>query len=257
MIKVILPAALLLGLLAVSCSVSVSPRSRALIVSTGLDYTECTVNDLHGTVDDAKEVALCLSKIYANMGIESEVQVITSCTAVELMSVLRELAPTENDVFIFYWSGHGHVDKDGMFLVTYPDGSQAYSRFYVSDLCEFTEGLCCPSVIILDACYAGRPVFEGPPLTKTAILASCSADELSMVTHIRTVEGTVQAHSIFTAALLEVLGWQHSVDLTGFLGFMPPRMTAADLGEEIRQKLGRTSQHPVFGRTDVPVLIVP
>jgi len=240
--------------------------SRAYVVCVGLDYRGTVVNELNGTADDAKEVAACLKSLYSARGIDTEVTVLTSCTAGQVCDLLQGLDLRESDFLVFYWSGHGHTDEDGMFLVAYPDAEERYSKLYIPDLTAFTEKLPCPSVILLDCCYAGSGVSDFSlsvlgehSLKKSAVIASCAEDELSLMTHIRTVEGTIQGHSVFTVALLEELGWSHSISATegGFVSADPGRLSASELGIRIRNKLGERSQNPVFDRTDVPVFIVP
>jgi len=248
-----------------SCTFDSSRNSKAYIVSIGLDYTPTVVNDLIGTTDDAVEVSECLKALYSKRGIDTEVLVLTSCTAEELMGLLQSLDLKETDFLVFYWSGHGHVDENGMFLVAYPSEGERYSELYISDITAYTEKLPCPSVILLDCCYAGCGVSdfslslgEGS-LRKSAVIASCAENELSLMTHIYTEEGTIQAHSVFSVVLLEELGWSHSISVPGggWVSSDPGRMSASELGIRIRNKLGERSQNPVFDRTDVPVFIVP
>jgi len=252
--------------LTASCAFYHKQASKAYVVSIGLDYRGTVVNDLIGTTDDAKEVAECLRVLYSNRGIDTEVLVLTSCTAGEVMDLLESLDLKETDFLVFYWSGHGHIEDNRMFLVAYPEAEERYSRLYVSDITAFTEELSCPSLILLDCCYAGCGVSDFSlsvigkgSLNKSAVIASCAENELSLMTHIRTVEGTIQAHSVFTVALLEELGWSHSIstDTGGFVSSDPGRLSASELGIRIRNKLGERSQNPVFDRTDVPVFIVP
>lgn len=249
-----------------SCSRLYPQRGRAYIVSIGLDYEKTDLPHLRGTTDDARETANCLRAVYDSKGIENTVFLFTDCTAQSVMSLLGALEFTKNDFLVFYWSGHGHSDEGGVFLVAYSDNGAPYSRLYLDDLLGFTESLPCPSVLILDSCYSGDAVREkafhmidGLSLSKSAVIASCERDELSVISYVRTQEGPVQAHSLFTIALLEELGWKHSLDNPegGFLCSVPQRLTVSDLGEKIRISLGDSVQHPVFGRTDIPVCILP
>ena len=253
-------------LLPASCAFGFGQNPKACIVCVGLDYRGTVVNQLNGTADDAREVARCLKDLYTRRGIETEVNVLTSCTAGDVTDLLQSLELKEEDFLVFYWSGHGHIDSSGMFLVAYPEEEERYSRLYMSDITAFTEKLPCPSAVLLDCCYAGCGVSDfsisvlgEQPLKRSAVIASCAEDELSLITHIRTVEGTIQAHSVFTVALLEELGWSHSISSSegGYIASDPGRLSASDLGIRIRKKLGERSQNPVFDRTDVPVFIVP
>ena len=259
--------------LPVSCTLNPGVQPRAFVISIGLDYSQTAVNTLIGTENDALETAVCLATLYGKRGIECHVRVINSCTSSDISDFLSGLELCENDFLVFYWSGHGHTDENGMFLVAYPEGDDLYSPFYVSDLTAFTEKLPCPSVILLDCCYAGCAAenfsISIPPagsLEKSAVIASCAGDELSLMTHVRTEEGLFQAHSVFTAVLLEELGWIHSLETTtgagsltaeGYVGTDPGRLSVSELGIRIRNNIGEDSQHPVFDRTALPVFIVP
>ena len=264
--------AVLICLLA-SCSLIPDTPAKAYIVCVGLDYSQTGVNTLIGTVNDALETAVCLATLYEKRGIESYVSLIDSCTDTDLRNLLSGLELKKNDFLVFYWSGHGHKDEKGMFLVAYPEKDQLYSAFYVSELTDFTENLPCSSVILLDCCYAGcaaedfkLAVLGSVKLNKSAVIASCTEEELSLMSHVRTEDGPYQAHSVFTVALLEQLGWVHSIEVKtdfgsltadGYVKKDPGRLTAPELGMRIRNSIDQISQHPVFERTDVPVFVIP
>lgn len=270
--KVAFLKTILICLLA-SCSLVPGAPGKAYIVCIGLDYSETEVTTLNGTTNDALETAVCLATLYERRGIETHVCLIDSCTATDIRNLLSGLELKKNDYLVFYWSGHGHKDDQGMFLVAYPEKDESYSEFYISELTDFTEKLPCPSLILLDCCYAGcaakdfeLSVLGKDKLNKSAVIASCTKEELSLMSHVRTEDGPYQAHSVFTVALLEQLGWVHSIDkkttagsLTaeGYVPKDPGRLTASELGQRIRNNVSRQTQHPVFERTDIPVFVIP
>ena len=256
-----------------SCSLIAETPGRAHIICVGLDYSQTGVNTLIGTENDALETAVCLATLYERRGIETRVSLIDSCTATDIRNLLSGLEFKKNDFLVFYWSGHGHKDANGMFLVAYPEKDELYSAFYMSELTDFTEKLLCPSVILLDCCYAGcaaedfdLSIMGHRRLNKSAVIASCTRQELSLMSHVRTEDGPYQAHSVFTVALLEQLGWVHSIEIKttagsltaeGYVKKDPGRLTAAELGSRIRNSFLQERQHPVFERTDIPIFVIP
>ena len=294
----VLPVLLVLTVLT-SCSDSAGAAlPSAHIVCVGLDYRNSSVSTLPGTVSDATEVCACLESIYnaKEVGFESVLMLGEGenpdtgaplyPTASNIERVLSSLKPESSDLVVFYWSGHGHRDEKGMFLAAAAEGQESYTGLYASDLLEWANSLPCNVVIVLDSCYAGSAVdvssasldflqslktlTEETLLTNVCVLAACEADSLSYVTSVPGEDGPARAHSVFTASLLRVLGWQCSADHTtlvhgrkaeGYLSSLPSRTNTLVLTDLIRRdmRVNRESekQVPQTSGTAFPVFLVP
>ena len=259
----------------VSCAQAPVREPGAWIVSAGLDYLNSDVPTLNGTVDDAAEVAMCLKSIYEAKGIRVGITLMTASgqdcdtsdplypTAENILARLWEIKPGPQDIFVFYWSGHGDVDEKGLFLAAAATQGLSYSKLYTQDIIDVVRSMGCPAVLLVDSCYSGATLTQDG---RIAVIASCRAQERSVMTHVRTEEGIVEGHSLFTSVLLECLGWVHGTENQGNLGAVPvygrlarvpDRTSVQELADQIRKRIPESIQSPVFDRTDLPVLIVP
>lgn len=290
----------LLSLVFVLSSCSDGPCSgsepKAMVVCVGLDYCNSTVSTLPGTVSDATEVCACLESIYAAKGVECE-SVLMLCegenpdtrdalypSADNIRKTLGALRPQSSDLVVFYWSGHGHKDSRGMFLAAAAGDGADYTKLYASELLEWARSLNCSAVIVLDSCYSGNAVQNGGAdfiqslrtLTEevyepdVCILAACAEDSLSYVTSVPSGDGPARAHSVFTASLLRVMGWQCSANRTtqvrgrnaeGYLCTLPSRTNTAELTElvlrDMRINRETEKQVPETAGTAFPVFLIP
>lgn len=290
----------LLSLVFVLSSCSDGPCSgsepKAMVVCVGLDYCNSTVSTLPGTVSDAVEVCACLEGIYAAKGVECE-SVLMLCegenpdtrdalypSAENIRKTLGSLRPQSSDLVVFYWSGHGHKDSRGMFLAAAAGDGADYTKLYAFELLEWARSLNCSAVIVLDSCYSGNAVQDGGAdfiqslrtLTEevyepdVCILAACAEDSLSYVTSVPSGDGPARAHSVFTASLLRVMGWQCSANRTtqvrgrnaeGYLCTLPSRTNTAELTElvlrDMRINRETEKQVPETAGTAFPVFLIP
>lgn len=269
---------------------------KAHLVCVGLDYQNCTVATLPGTVADATEVCACLESIYTAKGLGCESVLMLSegpnsnaeegfyPSADNIRKTLFSLRPQSGDLVVFYWSGHGHRDRNGMFLAAAADGTQEYTKLYASELLEWAGRLCCSAVLILDSCYSGNAVEDCSTdflqslktltqqckETNVCILAACADESLSYVTSVPGEDGPSRAHSVFTASMLRVLGWQCSANRTtkvlgrnaeGYLAALPPRINTTELTELVLKDMALNKesekQVPETTGTAFPVFLIP
>ncbi len=280
-----------------SCSDSVpGSGAKAYLVCVGLDYKNCTVATLPGTVADATEVCACLQSIYAAKGVEYESVLMIGegeapdtesdlyPSADNIRKTIDNLRPQSRDLVVFYWSGHGHRDNGGMFLAAAAGGGSEYSKLYASELLDRAGKLPCRSVFVFDSCYSGNAVENGSTgfiqslktLTQESdepgvcILAACAAESLSYVTSVPGEDGPARPHSVFTASLLRVLGWQcsanrvtpvHGRTAEGYLAKLPSRTDTSALLELVRKDMSRIfeseKQVPETAGTAFPVFLIP
>ena len=265
-----------------SCSEPVLYRvsSRVWLVSVGLDYKNCTVNELNGTVSDALEVASCLKQIYEKKGFETSVFPMISKGesssdgfeetdlypgAENIKTVIGFFKPKKQDVFVFYFSGHGHIDEKGMFLVCGAKKEEQYTKLYVKDFMDTIKNFDCPCILLIDACYSGA-FSDFEQVKNVQVIAACRANETAHLTAVLTEENLYESHSLFTASVLENLGWVHDLSTcsevgdfvaNGRLGSLPERINCKDFAKRVIGSVKENKQNPVFDRTEVSVLMIP
>lgn len=134
---------------------------RALLI--GQMYTDSTVGLLNGPVNDVQALYTRLSQIGWEVISESDL------TAEEIRSSVGTafLGATENDVSLFYYSGHG--DLDGSLVGT--DGEDLAP----GSLREAMDNIPGRKVIIVDACYSGKLIEEEDGQKKGAQLRGTGA----------------------------------------------------------------------------------
>lgn len=293
---------LCMAMLAVSCSLDIPGQrnAEAYIISVGLDYVNSPVSSLQGTVDDALEIAMCLSDIYDMKGIghheylmiqegaDSDMTSPLYPSADNILSTIRTLPVTKNDLVIFYYSGHGDVDAQGkgIFAAARRDDEELYSPLYMDEVYEALGSLPSQSLMIVDACYSGDSADESPSsvdfmdsigrmfsdvdLRGVSAMAACQPDELSYVSSVTTMEGYPQAHSEFTIGVLDALGWVHTssssrlltVDgkervVEGRLGSVPEKLSAKVMFAQVVDEWTSSRQEPIMNSTPIEVMIVP
>ena len=258
---------LLIFILLVTVSCSIMPdRSdqKVSILSVGLDYKDNIYRDLEGTVNDAKEVGMALKSLYDDRGIECDLTyMIQEGYTVpysddfypnkdNVIKMIKNQDLDSDDLFIFFYAGHGQTGQSGeMFLATGND-STSYSKLSITDILNALYTLKCRSIVILDSCYSGmmdpsnptipgnvagmtdpqnnnhpndfasslKDIFGKPwyDMSKITVLASASAREVAADGgKVILSDGTTETHGYFTLELLNNLGWCHSLKTTSYI----------------------------------------
>ncbi len=290
----IIPHALVYLLFCISCSlspVSLAGNSVVHVISVGLNYEKSAVTTLYGAPHDASEIAACLYSIYSEKGLPVAVNLIVpdggDGSAAGIEKLVRETVAGEEDLLVFYFSGHGSVDSKGFFLAAdETEESPMYSRLYVESLIEAVKEKSCPSVLILDSCYSGsaeigntytstiedalKNIFEETPTLKVALICSSEPEQVSYMSSLLNEDGQIEKHSLFTMRVLEVLGWVHSssaqteikIDgeikkVFGYQGRKVGKTSVRELYEACLTGWESERQRPLTNRTSVPVLLIP
>ena len=205
---------------------------KALVV--GIDqYLQCP---LHGCCNDADVVSELLSRNgndTPNFSVKLKKNVATKAN---LRQLVEECFSGDADVALFYYSGHGHVDSVGGYLVT-PDFTKYDYGVSLQDILTIANNSRCKDkIIILDSCYSG---FMGSISTagqNTAIIN----EGVTILTASRSSETSleVNGHGVFTSLLLEALSGG-AADVTGHI-------TPGGIYAYIDKALGPWEQRPVF-----------
>ena len=201
----------------------------------GLDYKNSSINDLNGTIDDAKEMAAAfytLADAYGTSfkgylalqeGTSRNYDDLLYPSKTNLLERIEDIGELmdEDDLFIFYYAGHGlgsrFFDDDGSFgyLVTAPDGPTVpgvadYSTLTMSDLSGALSALSGVKVILLDSCFSGAHVAPYP-LNETIDSPRYDSSLFYLTAAMEDQESWESSeyagHGFFTYSFLNYLQW--------------------------------------------------
>ena len=205
---------------------------KALIV--GIDeYQACPLN---GCINDANTIANCLARNgdeSPNFAIKKYVNVADKAT---LKGYISECFSGDADVALFYFSGHGHIDSLGGYIVT-PDFQEHDMGISMQDILAIVnQSKCKNKVVILDCCHAG---FMGS-ITITGQNVTVIGDGVTIMTASKSDESAIEINGrgVFTSLLIEALNGGAS-DITG-------NITLGGIYAYIDKALGPWHQRPVF-----------
>lgn len=205
---------------------------KALVV--GIDeYPDCP---LHGCCNDSEAIKDLLSNHGngdPNFAVWKKDNVATKG---ELRELIEKCFEGDADVALFYYSGHGHIDKVGGYLVT-PDFSNYDYGISLQDVLTIAnDSKCKERIIILDSCYSG---FMGSINTSGQNTAVINEGVTIMTASRNSQPSTeIDGHGVFTALLMEALEGG-AADVTGHISI-------AGVYAFIDKALGPWDQRPVF-----------
>lgn len=210
---------------------------KALIV--GVNFYE-TANQLSGCVPDAYSVNLVLSD--NSDGTKNfDTKLVTSydkdtaVTRSALKSMVIELFKDDNDISLFYFSGHGYIENTGGYLIT-SDCSEGDNGFSMTELLKIVnDSKVRNKIIILDTCHAGAMGNINVD-TNVAVIN----EGVTILTASQKTENSIDEGdgSLFTKLLVDAL----SGTASNLLGNVSPGSVYA----HIDQSLGAWEQRPVF-----------
>lgn len=209
---------------------------KALVV--GIDHYQ-HASPLHGCTNDATAVKNVLER-HADGTLNFDVKLMVGSALSgtvarnELRGAIRELFVGANDVALFYFAGHGHIEETGGYLFA-SDSRTGDEGVPLSEILTFANNSRAENkIILLDSCHSG--------------VAGTSADShrayLSEGLTILTASGAEQyateryGAGLFTTLLVDALDGG-AADLMG-------RVTPGAMYAHIDQSLGEWEQRPVF-----------
>lgn len=212
---------------------------KALVV--GIDkYPKCP---LHGCVNDAKEVAALLER-NADETKNFDVRCLLDDVSKDiLLEQTKELFKFDDDIALFYFSGHGSKCDKNEYICT-PDGTSSFPGLKLLDILQIAnESPCKNKIIILDSCFSGGmgdSPFDGniAELTKGITILSASRAEQPSV--------EINGHGVFTTLLCSALNGG-AADLLG-------QVSPGSIYAYIDKALGSWNQRPIF-KTNVQEFI--
>ena len=205
----------------------------------GIDYYK-QINDLFGCVADACSVKEVLNRNYDGT-VNFDVQLMTATsetnylTRKELKTKIEELFSGNSSIALFYFAGHGYIEKTGGYLITSEciDGDDGLPRNDLLQIASASQAI--NKIIILDSCYSGIagsvPCFEDFSMIKEGmtILTACSPDQYA---------SEEAGHGVFTNLLVDAL-YGGAMNLLG-------EVTPGSVYAHIDQSLGSWEQRPIF-----------
>lgn len=210
---------------------------KALVV--GIDFYE-HIPALFGCVDDAYGVKSALER-NSDGTVNFDVKLVTGTGATDTVSRkglrddIEELFAGDDEVALFYFSGHGYIEAAGGYLVT-SDTQFGDDGISLDEVLTFAnDSKVRNRIIVLDSCHSG--VAGARPATRTTaeltegltILTASTADQYA------TEEN---GSGIFTALFIDAL----SGAAANLVGDVTPGSAYA----HIDQSLGPWDQRPVF-----------
>lgn len=211
---------------------------KALIV--GIDnYKE--VSDLTGCVNDAHDVANVLAR-NSDGSLNFDIKVMTSTsennivTKYELEEAIQDLFSEDNEIALFYFSGHGYTENNNGYII--PSDTQLPGRngIKMEDIMQWCNTSKVKNkILIFDCCHAGSAgddkYFSGNSIIGegVTILSACTKGQYALES---------EHHGVFTQLLVDALNGSGA----NILGQITPGSVYA----HIDQSLGAWSQRPVF-----------
>lgn len=205
---------------------------KALII--GIDsYAQCP---LYCCCNDAESIAHLLSYNEdgsPNFSVKLQKNVSTKAN---LRRLIEDCFSGDADVALFYYSGHGHIDNIGGYLVTPDFGEHDYGVSLQEVLTIANDSRCKDKIIILDSCYSG---FMGS-ISSSGQATTIINEGVTILTASRSSEVSVELNKngLFTSLLLEALNGG-AADITGHI-------TPGGIYAYIDKALGPWEQRPVF-----------
>lgn len=300
---IITSAIIAVMLLFTSCEPNLE-MSKVHIVSIGLDYKNSSgVSPLNGTINDAKEVGTALTKLLEHRGLNvSSTFMLQEGTDVNwsdplypsdsnVLRVVAEAQPKPNDLFIFYYSGHGDTKDNGETGYIVTAATPENPMYTVVDLDKLYHAFStypCNVIVILDSCYSGvicdedydtenvslndafGKFFEKRDYGNVISLVSSLNTQTSVVSAVKTEDESYERHGLFTIKLLEAVGWKHSdtkttpvsmnsimTDVKGYFSSYAKGLTVRQVYNSIMGKWGTDTQTPVITKRLQNIYLIP
>ncbi len=196
--------------------------------------------DLFGCVNDALSVKSVLERHETNeVNFDCEIHTAensdnTLCRG-ELKDRITELFNKDADISLFYFSGHGHIEATGGYLLT-SDSERGDAGVALGEILNLANKSQAKNrIIILDSCHSG--IAGNPPNQEDSAMLSEGVTVLAASTKEHyAIEKS--GHGVFSTLLVDALNGS-AANLTGDI-------TPGSIYAHIDQSLGAWEQRPVF-----------
>jgi len=210
---------------------------KALIV--GINYYEHG-NSLFGCVDDAHAVKAVLER-HGDGTINFDVQLFTgtgpsdTVTRSQIKDYIEKLFSDDSEIALFYFSGHGHIESSGGYLLA-SDSSRGDEGVSLTEILAFAnKSKAKNKIIILDSCHSG--IAGTPPVSSENAILS---EGLTILTASTKDQYATEENGrgVFTTLLVDALN--------GVAANILGEITPGSIYAYIDQSLGAWEQRPVF-----------
>lgn len=205
---------------------------KALVVGID-DYNTCP---LSGCCNDSEVVKDLLANHENGDPNFSVMKKDNVATKAELRMLIEKCFSGDDEIALFYFSGHGQIDGVGGYLVT-PDYNEYDWGVSLQDVLTIANSSKCKErIIILDCCYSGVMGNISTSGQNTALIN----EGVTILTASREIEPAqeINGHGVFTTLLAEALQGG-AADVTG-------HVTIGSIYAFIDKALGPWEQRPVF-----------
>lgn len=211
---------------------------KALVV--GID-NYVNISDLRGCVNDACAVSTVLSRHYDNtLNFDVKTMLSTSENSIvkktDLENAIIDLFDGEEDIALFYFSGHGYTENDNGYIIPSDIELPGRNGIKMDDIMQWcNKSKIKNKILIFDCCHAGEAgtdkYFAGNSVIGkgVTILSACTGGQYALES---------KGHGVFTNLLLDALNGG-GADILG-------QITPGGVYAHIDQSLGAWSQRPVF-----------
>ena len=218
---------------------------KALVV--GINYYEHG-SPLYGCVDDAHAMKAVL-ETHADGSVNFDVKLLTGTgptdlvTRSQLKDSITELFATDDDITLFYFAGHGHIESVGGYLLA-SNASRGDEGVSLAEICTLAnKSKARNKIIVLDSCHSGiagsTPIAaETAELTEgVTILTASTKDQYA---------NEDSYGGVFTRLLVDALSGS-AANLVG-------EVTPGSVYAHVDKSLGQWSQRPLF-KTNVKTFV--
>lgn len=218
---------------------------KALVV--GIDYYE-HVTPLFGCVNDAHSVKAILER-HADGSVNFDVKLLTgtgpsdTVTRASIKDAIMELFASDDDIALFFFAGHGHIEQTGGYLMA-SDSVRGDEGVSLGDVLAYANGSRVKNkIVILDSCHSG--IAGTPPDDRRVAELSEGLTILTASTEDQ-YASEENGEGVFTSLLIDALGGA-AANLIG-------EITPGSVYAHIDQSLGSWEQRPVF-KTNVKTFV--
>ena len=211
---------------------------KALIV--GINHYD-HIPGLNGCVGDADSVRQLLDRNADGSVNFSQPRIMTTTgpdrriTRAEIKKAIEDLFSDDNEIALFFFAGHGHIEATGGYVLT-SDAKTGDDGLSMSDIMLFvSQSRARNKIVILDCCHSGAignnpiiPMRSDIP-EGTTILTASTKEQYALENG---------GGGVFTGLLADALSGA-AADILG-------RITPGSIYAHIDQSLGSWSQRPVF-----------
>lgn len=205
---------------------------KALVVGIN-DYPQ---SPLSGCINDANDITLLLDRNEDGTKNFHVKKVLDVQSKGELKGLIGDCFSGDDEIALFYFSGHGYIDSIGGYLVTPDYCKHDYGVSMQEILAMVNDSKCKNKIVILDCCHSG---FMGGISTSGQNTATI-AEGVTILTASKSDEVAIEngGRGVFTSLLFDAINGG-AADVTGHI-------TPSGIYAYIDKSLGPWEQRPVF-----------